>query len=345
MGLRLPDTVKLAADIRTGDRRALSAAVTLLESSRRDHQDAAAELCDELVRSGIREAVRVAISGAPGVGKSTMIDALGVGLAGKEHSIAVLAVDPSSVRSGGSILGDKTRMGRLASHPRCYVRPSPTSNTLGGVTAKTREVVFLFEQAGFDYVMIETTGVGQSETEVSEFSDVFILMVAPAGGDELQGVKRGIIEVADFLVVNKADGALLDTALATASEYGSAIRLYTHRESDPEGYPKVLSASAQDETGLDKICNCICHLVEWRKENGYWSVNRHSQNLRWLHAQLREVVVQSVGKSVRAQQVIRKMEQEIETGGSVFGSGVRQHLVAIELDVASGLESPPPEQG
>ena len=325
MRLRLPDTVKLAADIRTGDRRALSAAVTLLESSRRDHQHAAAELCDELVRSGIREAVRVAISGAPGVGKSTMIDALGVGLAGKEHSIAVLAVDPSSVRSGGSILGDKTRMGRLASHPRCYVRPSPTSNTLGGVTAKTREVVFLFEQAGFDYVMIETTGVGQSETEVSEFSDVFILMVAPAGGDELQGVKRGIIEVADF--------SCRQQGRRRAAGHGAR-----HRKRVWQRNPVIPLTANPTRKGIrrcclplprmkpdwTKICNCICHLVEWRKENGFWSVNRHSQNLRWLHAQLREVVVQSVGKSVRAQQVIRKMEQEIETGGSVFGSGVRQ---------------------
>ena len=215
---------ELASLVVDGDRRALARAITLVESTRADHRaDAEALLAEVLPHVG--GAVRVGISGAPGAGKSTFIEALGGHLVEHDHRVAVLAVDPSSTRSGGSILGDKTRMEQLTRSPNAFVRPSPTGGTLGGVARRTREALLLCEAAGFDVVLVETVGVGQSEVKVAAMVDLFLVLVAPGGGDELQGLKRGIMELADLVVVNKADGDLAATAAHTAADYAAALHL------------------------------------------------------------------------------------------------------------------------
>ncbi|MEM9757432.1 MAG: methylmalonyl Co-A mutase-associated GTPase MeaB, partial [Pseudomonadota bacterium] len=214
----------LAAMVAAGDRRALARAVTLVESTRADHRAEAATLLDALRGTG-RQALRIGLSGTPGVGKSSFIEAFGCRLVDQGLRLAVLAVDPSSARSGGSILGDKTRMERLSRRPEAFIRPSPSATHLGGVARRTREAVLLCEAAGFDVVIIETVGVGQSETMVAQLCDLFVLLLAPAGGDELQGVKRGIMEMADLILVNKADGDLRATAIRTVADYAGALRL------------------------------------------------------------------------------------------------------------------------
>ncbi|MGR3344149.1 MAG: methylmalonyl Co-A mutase-associated GTPase MeaB, partial [Paracoccaceae bacterium] len=229
----------LASKLIAGDRRALARAITLVESARPDHRAEAAALL-EAARSTGAQSLRVGMSGTPGVGKSTFIEAFGMMLCGQGLRVAVLAVDPSSTRSGGSILGDKTRMERLAREPNAFIRPSPSQTELGGVARRSREAVSLCEAAGYDVVLIETVGVGQSETMVAEMSDLFVLLLAPAGGDELQGVKRGIMEIADLILVNKADGDLKAAAMRTCADYTGALRLLRHREYDPPGFPKAM---------------------------------------------------------------------------------------------------------
>ena len=218
------DNEELATAIGAGDRRALARAITLVESTRADHRAQALGLLGALALSG-RQALRIGLSGTPGVGKSTFLESFGLMLTGLGLRVAVLAVDPSSVLSGGSILGDKTRMERLSRDPNAYIRPSPSQTHLGGVARRTREAVALCEGAGFDVVLIETVGVGQSETMVAELCDIFVLLMAPAGGDELQGVKRGIMEMADLILVNKADGDLKAAAQRTCSDYSGALHL------------------------------------------------------------------------------------------------------------------------
>src|SRR5713101_4330951 len=219
---------ELARAVIDGDRRALARAITLVESTRPDHRAEAETLLAEVLPTA-GGAIRVGVSGAPGAGKSTLIEALGLYLVGLGHRVAVLAVDPSSTRSGGSILGDKTRMEQLTRSPDAFVRPSPTGGTLGGVARRTREAMLLCEAAGFDVVLVETVGVGQSEVKVAAMVDLFMVLVAPGGGDELQGLKRGIMELADLVVVNKADGELEHAAGITASDYASALHLMRPR--------------------------------------------------------------------------------------------------------------------
>jgi LAO/AO transport system kinase len=230
------DSFALAQEVLSGNRRAVARAITLVESTRPDHRATAATLLEHLARGARGDPHR--LSGTPGVGKSTFIESFGLMLADQGLRVAVLAVDPSSARTGGSILGDKTRMEQLSRHPNAFIRPSPSQTHLGGVARRTREAVALCEAAGFDVVLIETVGVGQSETVVAELSDVFLLLLAPAGGDELQGVKRGIMEVADILVINKADGDLKATATRTCADYAGALRLLRRRPQDPEGFPR-----------------------------------------------------------------------------------------------------------
>ncbi|MFN5827139.1 MAG: methylmalonyl Co-A mutase-associated GTPase MeaB, partial [Rhodobacterales bacterium] len=218
------DAAELAPRLRAGDRRALARAITLVESARADHRVQAQALVAALRATG-RQALRIGLSGTPGVGKSTFIESFGLMLTGQGHRVAVLAVDPSSARSGGSILGDKTRMDLLSRDPNAFIRPSPSQTQLGGVARRTREAVALCEAAGFDVVLIETVGVGQSETMVDDLCDLFVLLLAPAGGDGLQGVKRGIMEMADLILVNKADGDLRPAALRTCADYAGALRL------------------------------------------------------------------------------------------------------------------------
>ncbi len=275
----------LAGRVAAGDRRALARAITLVESTRPDHREQAVALLSALPA---REALRIGLSGTPGVGKSTFIEAFGLMLTGQGLRVAVLAVDPSSARSGGSILGDKTRMEHLSRDPNAFIRPSPSQAQLGGVARRTRETIRLCEAAGYDIILIETVGVGQSETLVAEMSDLFVLLLAPAGGDELQGVKRGIMEMADLILVNKADGDLRPTAMRTVADYSVALRLLRKRDGDPQGFPKALPVSAVEGDGLDKAWAEMQALADWRRRDGYFGRRRADQARNWFESELRE---------------------------------------------------------
>ena len=281
------DIESRASLIRSGDRRALARAITLVESARADHRTEALALLDAL-REPRREALRIGLSGTPGVGKSTFIEAFGLMLTGHGLKVAVLAVDPSSARSGGSILGDKTRMERLSRDPLAFIRPSPSQSQLGGVARRTREALALCEAAGFDVVLIETVGVGQSETLVAEMADIFLLLLAPAGGDELQGVKRGIMEMADLILVNKADGELLAAARRTCADYAGALHLLRRRPQDPEGFPKALMVSAVEGAGMAEVWGEITRLADWRRSQGYYARRRAEQARHWFEDEVRQ---------------------------------------------------------
>jgi LAO/AO transport system kinase len=280
------DIADLAARVAAGERRALARAITLIESGRSDHRAAALALMEAL--QGPRQALRIGLSGTPGVGKSTFIESFGMMLTGLGKRVAVLAVDPSSTRSGGSILGDKTRMERLSRDPDAFIRPSPSQSHLGGVARRTREAVAVCEAAGFDVVLIETVGVGQSETVVAQMSDLFVLLLAPAGGDELQGVKRGIMEMADLILVNKADGDLRHAAMRTCSDYAGALRLLRKRPQDPEGFPKAITVSALEEDGLRNAWDEMSTLAQWRREAGHFEAARAAQARYWFAEEVRQ---------------------------------------------------------
>lgn len=284
------DITELRDRILNQDRRALARAITLVESGRSDHREQAAALLDALRPAG-RQAIRIGLSGTPGVGKSTFIESFGMFLTAQGMRVAVLAVDPSSARSGGSILGDKTRMERLSRDKNAFIRPSPSQTHLGGVARRTREAVALCEASNFDVVLIETVGVGQSETVVSEMSDLFLLLLAPAGGDELQGVKRGIMEMADLILVNKADGDLKATATRTCADYSGALRLLRKRPQDPEGFPKAMTVSAIEENGLDEAWAQMSELTSWRRAQGQWDIRRAAQARHWFIEELRQTVL------------------------------------------------------
>ncbi len=279
------DVEDLAARVLAGERRALARAITLAESARPDHRARAGRLLERLRGAG-REALRIGLSGTPGVGKSSFIEAFGMMLVGQGLKVAVLAVDPSSARSGGSIMGDKTRMPRLSREAKAFIRPSPSQARLGGVARRSREAVAICEAAGFDVVLIETVGVGQSETTVAGLSDLFVLLLAPAGGDELQGIKRGIMEIADLILVNKADGELKAAAMRSCADHAGALRLLRPRPQDPEGFPKVLPVSALTGMGLEEAWEAMRHLAEWRRTGGFWAANRAQQARIWFTEEL-----------------------------------------------------------
>ncbi|MCZ4353510.1 methylmalonyl Co-A mutase-associated GTPase MeaB [Roseovarius aestuarii] len=286
------DIAQLEAGIVKGERRALSRAITLIESSRTDHRAIAVDLIERLKTAGPdgqpRQALRIGLSGTPGVGKSTFIEGFGGMLTSQGLRVAVLAVDPSSARSGGSILGDKTRMDLLSRDPNAFIRPSPSQTHLGGVGRRTREAVSLCEAAGYDVVLIETVGVGQSETVVAEMSDLFLLLLAPAGGDELQGVKRGIMEIADLILINKADGDLKATATRTCADYAGALRLLRKRPQDPKGFPKAMMVSALEMSGLTSAWDEMQALTEWRRDTGHWAARRAEQARYWFAEEVRQ---------------------------------------------------------
>ncbi|WP_146344137.1 methylmalonyl Co-A mutase-associated GTPase MeaB [Falsiphaeobacter marinintestinus] len=302
----------LGDKILNGDRRALARAITLVESTRPDHRAQASDLLEYLADSN-RQAMRIGLSGTPGVGKSTFIEAFGMFLTAQGLRVAVLAVDPSSTRSGGSILGDKTRMDRLSRDPNAFIRPSPSRSHLGGVTRRTREAIALCEAAGFDVVLIETVGVGQSETVVSEMSDLFLLLLAPAGGDELQGVKRGIMEMADLILVNKADGDLKPAATRTCADYAGALRLLRKRPQDPEGYPKAMMVSAIQEHGLTEAWTEIQTLTRWRRENGHWDSRRRDQAVYWFEEEVRQGLLARLRQSP-AREAMDGLRQAVASG-------------------------------
>jgi LAO/AO transport system kinase len=319
---------QMATKLINGDRRALSRAITLVESSRADHRESAMELID-LVGKSNRQALRIGLSGTPGVGKSTFIESFGTSLTEMGLRVAVLAVDPSSARSGGSILGDKTRMDHLSRNPNAFIRPSPSQSHLGGVARRTREAVALCEAAGFDVVLIETVGVGQSETIVSEISDLFLLLLAPAGGDELQGVKRGIMEMADIILVNKADGDLKSTALRTCADYAGALRLLRKRPQDPQGYPLAMTVSAVEEIGLTDAWEKMSALVSWRRENGFFDQRRSEQAQFWFAEDVRQGLLATL-ETGPAKEMMSELARRVVDGSITPTRAAQQILDALK---------------
>src|SRR5438105_2738463 len=269
----------LAADVRAGSRRALAKAITLVESTRADHQRAAQRLL-ELVLPDTGRAARVGVSGVPGVGKSTFIEAFGLHLIGLGKKVAVLAVDPSSALSGGSILGDKTRMPRLAAAPEAFIRPSPSAGSLGGVTRRTREALLVCEAAGYDAVLVETVGVGQSEFAVASMVDFFLVLMLAGAGDELQGIKKGILELADALAINKADGDNVAHASQAAAQYKSALRLFRH--TSPTWDPPVVTVSALEGRGMDEVWAIVEEHRATLTASGELTAKRREQQQTWL---------------------------------------------------------------
>lgn len=265
------------AGIAVGDRAIIGRAITLVESTRPEHRQVAEKLLETLATSA-RQTLRIGITGVPGVGKSTFIDGFALELIGRGHRVGVIAVDPSSERTGGSILGDKTRMARLAVEPNAFIRPSPTGGTLGGVAARTREAMLVLEAAGHDVMLVETVGVGQSETAVANLTDLFVLLALPGAGDELQGIKRGITEMADIVVVTKADGDQVRLAQRAQVQLGGALRLlHGHREA-----PAVMSVSALEGTGLGVVADVCMQLQQQRLQDGGFSLKRADQAVHWL---------------------------------------------------------------
>jgi len=301
----------LADAIRNGDRAAIPRAITLLESTRADHRDQAQQLLLELLPDS-GNAHRVGITGVPGVGKSTTIEALGMHLIEQGHRVAVLAVDPSSTRTGGSILGDKTRMARLAVHPDAYVRPSPTSGTLGGVAKATRETVVLLEAAGFDVILIETVGVGQSEVAVANMVDTFLLLTLARAGDQLQGIKKGVLELADIVVVNKADGNHLSDARAAARELSSVIRLIYPRET--LWRPPVLTMSATEGTGLTEMWETVERHQQVLTEAGEFDARRRAQQVDWTWQMVRDTVLDRVLSNPAVRKIRAEVESQVKAG-------------------------------
>ncbi|HXF87970.1 MAG TPA: methylmalonyl Co-A mutase-associated GTPase MeaB [Xanthobacteraceae bacterium] len=297
--------------IRDGDRATLARAITLIESTRADHRKAARQLMQELLpHTG--KAIRVGITGAPGVGKSLTIDTLGSHLTARGHKVAVLAVDPSSVRTGGSILADKTRMARLANDPNAFVRPSPAGGTLGGVAANTREAMLLCEAAGFDVVLIETVGVGQSETAVADMTDFFLLLLLPGAGDQLQGLKKGVIELADMIAVNKADGDNVKRATEAAAEYRAALQILAPRS--PNWTPPVITYSALTGTGIEDLWAQILKHRERMSASGEFAARRRAQQLKWMWAMLEQRLFAQLRSDPAIKAKLPKIEAAVSEG-------------------------------
>jgi LAO/AO transport system kinase len=318
----------LADAIRSGDRTALPRAITLLESTRADHREKAQQLLLELLPEA-GKAHRVGITGVPGVGKSTTIESLGMQLIDRGHRVAVLAVDPSSTRTGGSILGDKTRMARLAVHPDAYIRPSPTSGTLGGVAKATRETVVLLEAAGFDVIVIETVGVGQSEVAVANMVDTFVLLTLARSGDQLQGIKKGVLELADIVAVNKADGDHLPEARQAARELSSAIRLIYPRET--LWRPPVLTMSAAEGTGLAELWETVERHRDVLTEAGEFDARRRAQQVDWTWQMVRDTVLDRVLSSPEVRKIRADLERQVKAGELTPALAAQQILKAASF--------------
>jgi LAO/AO transport system kinase len=306
-----PETAALADGVLEGNRRALAQAITLIESTRQDHLAAASALLERLMPHA-GNSIRLGISGVPGVGKSTFVEALGNYVIDEGHRVAVLTVDPSSAISGGSILGDKTRMELLARRPEAYIRPSPAGKTLGGVTRRSREALVLCEAAGFDVIIVETVGVGQSETKVAEMTDMFMLLLLPGGGDELQGIKRGIMELADLVLINKADDDLLSLAGQSAVEYRSALRLLHPRLADWK--VEVQTCSARDGVGIAEAWAVVLHHREVLEATGQFTVRRSAQARDWMWSEVNDSLVAALQGDPEVRKQIPALEAAASEG-------------------------------
>jgi LAO/AO transport system kinase len=306
-----PEPSQLAGQVRAGDRRALARAITLVESSRREDQADAIRLL-ELLAPHSGNSMRVGVTGVPGVGKSTFIEALGNHIIGEGHRIAVLAVDPSSAISGGSILGDKTRMETLGRRPEAFIRPSPAGRTLGGVARRSRETMLLVEAAGFDVVVVETVGVGQSETTVADMTDMFVLLLLPGGGDELQGIKRGIVERADLILVNKADGEMAAAASRVATEYRNALRLLQPRSAHWK--VPVVTCSALRNSEIDRAWRLMLQYRSTMLAAGQIAANRAAQARAWLWSEIAENLLDSLQDDAGMREQVRRIEAAVSAG-------------------------------
>ncbi|WP_323798056.1 methylmalonyl Co-A mutase-associated GTPase MeaB [Nisaea sp.] len=332
---RQMSTGDYVSGVRAGDRAALARAITLIESRNPEHRRQAQEVLQALLPfSG--EARRIGITGVPGVGKSTFIEAFGKMLTGSGHKVAVLAVDPSSNRTGGSILGDKTRMQELGRDPDAYIRPSPSSGTLGGVARATRETMVICEAAGFDHVLVETVGVGQSETVVAEMVDFFLVLMLPGAGDELQGIKKGVLEIADMIAVNKADGEVKSRARRAAAEYRRALEIMT--PASPNWQPPVTTCSALGKVGLEDILAEIVRHRETLSATGEFQAKRQNQQVRWMWSMVRDRLMARFEEDEAVRALVADLEAD------VAGNRQTASAAADRLLQTFGL-SPSPEAG
>ena len=325
------DTMSAVLD---GDRRALARAITLVESTRRDHRAESGALLEQLMPY-TGKSIRVGISGAPGVGKSTFIEALGNYLIDQGHKPAVLTVDPSSAISGGSILGDKTRMETLARRDEAYIRPSPSGNTLGGVTRRSRETLLLCEAAGFDVIIVETVGVGQSETKVADMTDMFVLLLQPGAGDQLQGIKRGIMELADLILINKADDGLEELARTSANEYGNALQLLRPRS---VGWKvEVATCSARDNVGIDAAWDAATRHQEALTGSGELDAVRAEQARTWLWSEVQDSLIADLKDDREVRDHIPALEQAASEG-KIPAATAAERLLDIYLKRNTGTK-------
>jgi LAO/AO transport system kinase len=321
------DIASIARGIRAGDRATLARAITLIESKRTDHRHNAHHLVQELLPA-TGKAIRLGITGAPGTGKSTTIDALGTYLTGGGHKVAVLAVDPSSSRTGGSILGDKTRMARLAQDANAFIRPSPSSGTLGGVAAKTRETMLLCEAAGFDVVIVETVGIGQSETTVADMTDFFLALMIAGAGDELQGIKKGVVELADMIAVNKADGDNVKRARAAAAEYRAALNILVPRS--PNWSPPVLAFSALTGDGVAGLWKQVTAHRDKMTKSGELGARRREQQVKWMWSMLEERLTARLRGDPAVRAKLRTAEAAVAAGRLAPTLAVEEIAALIE---------------
>jgi LAO/AO transport system kinase len=310
----LPSIDTLVAGIRAGNRVLLAQAITLVESAKPEHQALAHEIINRLLQDAkpVNDTFRIGITGAPGAGKSTFIEALGMQLIAEGHRVAVLAIDPSSALSKGSILGDKTRMERLSAVDEAFIRPSPSGNSLGGVARKTRETILLVESAGFDTVIVETVGVGQSETAVHSMTDLFLLLLLPGAGDELQGIKRGIVEMADLVAVNKADGDRVKLANQARAHYINALHLFPPKTS---GWtPQVHTCSALDQRGIAELWEAALAYKSFTRNNGFFEENRRQQALFWFKEALQSDLLAAFYRHPEVRAALQQYQPQVLEG-------------------------------
>ena len=313
------DPQQLASDLKAGKRAALARAITLVESKKADHRHLAHQLI-QIVLPLTGKAFRVGITGVPGVGKSTTIDTLGANLTAAGHKVAVLAVDPSSTRTGGSILGDKTRMARLAVDRNAFIRPSPSAGTLGGVAAKTRETMLLCEAAGFDVILVETVGIGQSETTVADMVDFFLVLMLPGAGDELQGIKKGVLEIADMIAVNKAEGEGATRARSAASDYRAALHILAPKS--PNWTPPVITISGLENEGLDHLWEQIGIYRERTQASGEWQQKRSQQQVAWMWDMLQQRMTEALKSNSRTADRLKTLESSVREGTTAVSLAV-----------------------